>query len=301
MTTLAGPLADARTAAASRRDLLMLARPRLAAMGLLTVVLTYAIASPSTGDWYRVAHLVVGSLLTLAGASVLNQLAERRVDGLMRRTANRPLPAGRMRPRNALVYGVVLATLGLVLLAVAVNGLTAWSAAAGLGAYILLYTPLKRRTSLATVVGAVPGAAPVLMGWSAATGSLGIEAWVLFGTLFLWQLTHFLAIGWMYRTDYLRAGFRMLPAVDPEGAATARQAVVYGLALIPVSLGPSALGLAGPVYFVGALALGAAYLAAGIGLARHRTGASAARLLRASVLYLPLLLSLLLIDRGVPR
>jgi protoheme IX farnesyltransferase len=281
------------------RDLLALARPRLAFLGLLTVVLSYVIAKPPSVDAAVLWWLVAGSLLALGGASVLNQVIEHEADSRMRRTQERPIPAGRVDPRMAALYGVGLTVLGLAMLWWGVNSLSAACAGIGLLTYIVVYTPMKPHTSLSTVVGAIPGAVPVLMGWAAATGELTTEAWALFGILFLWQLPHFLAIAWMYRTDYGRAGFRMLPVEDPGGASTARQVVLYGVALLPVSLLPSVLALAGPVYFFGALILGLLYLAAGIRMGSQRTGSAARRLLRISVLYLPVLLGLLALDRSI--
>jgi protoheme IX farnesyltransferase len=279
------------------RDLVVLIRPRLAFLGILTVVLSYLIARPPEVDVVAFGHLLVGSLLALAGASALNQVLERDPDSLMRRTSARPIPAGRMAPSVGALFGVGLALFGLLEIALGASGLAALWAGVGLAAYLLVYTPLKPRTSLSTVVGAVPGAVPVLMGWAAATGRLDAAAWTLFGIVFLWQLPHFLAIAWMYRADYGRAGFRMLPVEDPVGDATSRQAVLYAVALLPVSLLPTAVGLAGPLYMAGALTLGLAYIAAGVSMSRHRTGLAARRLLRVSVMYLPLLLLLLAVDR----
>jgi protoheme IX farnesyltransferase len=278
-------------------DYVALARPRLATLGLMMVVLAYVIAGPTHSQPWLLAWLVIGSLCTLCGASALNQVLEVDADTLMRRTAGRPLPAGRVTPRAATVYGTLLVIGGLALLAWGVNGLTAASAALGISIYLFIYTPMKRMTSLSTVVGAVPGAVPVLMGWAAARAVFSHEAWLLFAILFLWQLPHFLAIAWMYRADYKRAGFQMLTTDDPSGALTARQVVNYGLVLIPISLLPAVAGFVGPVYFFGALALSVYYLAAGLHMARERTGASARRLLKASVYYLPLLFALLAFDR----
>ncbi len=280
-------------------DYSALARPRLAALGLAMVVLAFVIAEPPSVDLLALACLLTGSLLALCGASALNQVIEREADGRMKRTANRPLPSGRVTVRAATVYGVLLAAGGLVVLVLGVNGLTAASAALGMAIYLAVYTPLKPITSLSTVVGAVPGAVPVLMGWAAARGVLSLEAWVLFTILFLWQLPHFLAIAWMYRADYQRAGFRMLSTGDPDGLLTARQVINYGLVLIPISLVPAVAGFAGPVYFFGALVLSLYYLGAGLRMARERTGTAARRLLKASVYYLPLLFTLLAVDRIV--
>jgi protoheme IX farnesyltransferase len=281
------------------RDLVALARPRLAAFGLLVVVMAYVIAHPPDPEGWTVFHLVLGSLLVLSGASVLNQVLEREPDGLMRRTSGRPLPAGRIGTPGAAAYGVLLSLVGLAVLALGVGGLTAAAAAAGLAGYVFLYTPMKARTSLSTAIGAVPGAVPVLMGWSAARGAIDGEGWALFWILFLWQLPHFLAIGWLYRHDYRRAGFRMLSVNDPHGAVTSRQAILFMVVLLPVSLGPNLLGLAGPLYFSAALGLGLLYLGAGLAMNRERTSAAARRVLRVSVIYLPLLLILLALDRAL--
>jgi protoheme IX farnesyltransferase len=275
-------------------DFQTLVRPRLAALGLAVVVLSYAVAGGGGGS--TLAWLSVGSLLALFGASVMNQVLEKDTDALMRRTADRPLPAGRIGSATAAAVGLGLTAAGLAVLAATVGAATTVITAAGWVAYVAVYTPMKTRSGLATVVGAVPGAVPVLMGWSAATGGLALEAWSLFAILFLWQLPHFLAIAWMYRADYRRAGLRMLPGNDLDGSATARQVAVYGLALVPVSLLPSLVHSAGPVYFFGALILGGAYLFYGLRMGTQRTGAAARQLLRASVAYLPVLLILLVID-----
>jgi protoheme IX farnesyltransferase len=215
----------------------------------------------------------------------------------MRRTASRPLPAGRLDPDTALMWGVGLVVGGLSWLALSVNLLTALLGAATVALYVFAYTPLKRVSSLSTLVGAIPGAVPPMMGWTAVRDRLEPGAWALFAILFLWQLPHFLAIAWMYREDYARGGFPMLPVDDPGGRRTALQALLYGGALVPVSLLPAPLGLVGAVYLAGALLLGLAYFAAGMGFARDRTDAAARRLLLASVAYLPLLFAVMLIDR----
>ncbi len=282
-----------------RADLVALARPRLAFLGLMMVGLSYFVAEPEPFDVTVFSLLMLGSLLALSGASVLNQVLERDSDSLMRRTAQRPLPAGRMGPGSAAAYGMGLSIAGFATLAAGTNLLTAAWAVFGWGMYLFVYTPMKRTTSFNTVVGAVPGAVPVLMGWAAAEGSLDGDAWTLFGILFLWQLPHFLAIAWMYRADYARAGIRMLPVEEPMGDATARQILGYCLALVPVSLLPTLVGMAGPLYFVGALAMGLAYLAYGLHMGRERTGTAARRLLKVSVFYLPALFALLAVDRSL--
>ncbi len=280
-------------------DLVALARPRLAVLGLIMVVLSYAAARPPAFHAGAFTALVAGAMLSLCGASALNQVMERDADAQMKRTMGRPLPAGRMTRRAAAAYGLALTLGGLAILVVGVNRLTALSAALGWLVYVLVYTPLKPVTTLATVVGAVPGAVPVLMGWAAARDSLDLHAWTLFTILFLWQLPHFLAIAWMYRADYARAGFKVLSTEDPSGDAVSRHVVNYGLALLPASMLPSIVGLAGHVYFFGAVVLGVAYLACGVALARERTGIAARRLLKASVYYLPLLFALLALDQWI--
>jgi protoheme IX farnesyltransferase len=242
-------------------------------------------------------HTLVGTALVASSASALNMIMERRLDALMRRTAGRPLPTGRIDPLPALFFALTLGVLGVSWLALAVNPLTAVLGALTLLSYVLVYTPMKRVSSLSTVVGAAPGAMPPVMGWAACTGELGPGAWALFGILFFWQLPHFLAIAWMYRADYAEAGFPMLPVIEPDGASTARQAVLWSVALVPLSLVPSALGLTGLVYAVGALVLGLVYVAASVTFGRERTGLAARRLLLTSVVYLPGLLGIMLADR----
>jgi protoheme IX farnesyltransferase len=234
-------------------------------------------------------HLSAGVVLLSFGIFALNHYLERDLDRLMRRTAARPLPSGRLTPREALIFGGSLTVASLLYLALCVNALAALLGAVVAGSYLLLYTPLKVRTPLATTVGAFPGAMPPLVGWAAARGELGLEAWVLFAILFLWQFPHFHALGWMYRQDYARAGMRVLSVVEPDGRRTMRQIAVASLLLVPVGALPWAIGLAGPVYGATALGLGIWYAASGLALARSRTNAQARRLLLVSVLY-PLLL-----------
>ncbi|HEX2162885.1 MAG TPA: heme o synthase [Thermoanaerobaculia bacterium] len=283
-------------------DLVELTKPRIALMVALTAATGLIMATPGPIGSIGVAllfHTVVGTALVAAGAGALNQVVERSIDARMRRTANRPLPSGRIDPDVALTWGVLLAIVGIAWLAAAVNLLTAVLGGLTLAGYVFVYTPMKRLSSLATVVGAVPGAVPPMMGWTAARDALEPGAWVLFGILFLWQLPHFLAIAWMFRRDYAAGGLPMLPVNDPSGVRTGRQSLLYGAALVPVALLPTVLGLTGLVYFAGALALSLAYLAAGGAFALARTDAAARRLLLASVLYLPALLAAMLLDRAV--
>ncbi len=281
-------------------DLVELMKPGITLMVVLTAGLGFLLAEAAAHRAFSLLLLVetlVGTGLVSAGGSALNHVLERDTDALMRRTAARPLPAGRLDPDAALLLGVVLGVAGLVYLALAVNLLTALLGAVALAGYVFVYTPMKRVSSLATIVGAIPGAIPPMMGWSAVTGGLALPAWVLFAILFLWQMPHFLAIAWLCRDDYERAGFPMLTVQDPAGRRTARQVLLYGAALVPVSLMPSVLGLLGGVYFAGALALGLAYLAAGAAFARRRTTPGARWLMFASILYLPAVLLAMLLDR----
>ena len=248
--------------AAVLRDLLELTKPRITSMVVLTTGIGLLLASAGEAPMSLVIHTLLGTGLLAAGSSALNQVLERDLDALMQRTAQRPLPAGRMHPDAALLFGVSLSITGLLELTLFVNLLTALLGTLALASYVFLYTPLKRVSSLATVIGAIPGAIPPLMGWTAVTEELALGAWVLFGILFLWQLPHFLAIAWMCREDYARAGLPMLPVVEPDGQSTARQMVLWGAALLPVSLLPTVLGLTGSTYFLGTLALGCFFLKA---------------------------------------
>jgi protoheme IX farnesyltransferase len=222
---------------------------------------------------------------------------ERGPDALMRRTRSRPVPDGRLQPAESLVFATLSSVAGLVILAAGVNLLSAAVALTTLLTYVLLYTPLKRRTSFATVVGAIPGALPPVIGWAAARGELSPGAWVLFGIVFLWQMPHFLAIAWIYRDDYARAGFPMLPVIEPAGHSTARQAVFYCAALLPVSMTPTLIGLTNPVYFAAAFVLGVLFLALTLKFARTRAVPDARRLFFGSIIYLPILWILMIAGR----
>jgi protoheme IX farnesyltransferase len=283
--------------AAIAAELGELTKARISLMVMVTAAAGFLLASGGGVDVGLLAHALAGTGLLAAGAGVLNQVVERDTDALMRRTADRPIPAGRVDPDAALGLGVVLAVAGMGWLALAANPLAALLGAATLAGYLFVYTPLKRVSSLATLVGAVPGAMPPLIGRAAARGSLGAGAWALFGILFLWQLPHFLAIAWMYRADYQRGGMPMLPVIDPGGSRTGRQSVLYAAALVPVSLAPTALGLTGAVYFAGALALGLAFFGVALAFQRALSNQAARRLLLVSVLYLPAVLAVMLLDR----
>ena len=242
-------------------------------------------------------HTALGTALIASGTAALNQWFERDADRQMKRTARRPLPAGKLTSGRALAFGVALSVAGFVELWVGTNPLAALIGLFTLASYLFLYTPLKSRTWWSTTIGAIPGAMPPIIGYAAAAGSLTVEAWVLFAILFLWQFPHFYSIAWMYKEDYARAGIRMLPVVEPDCRSTARQIVLYGVALIPVSLVPSLLGMSGRLYLAGALALGLWFLYSGVRVAVERTMARARHVLLTSVYYLPLIYGLMLLDR----
>jgi protoheme IX farnesyltransferase len=298
MTLRALALAGARACAHPRAmDFLMLTKPRVVLMVLVTTFVGFHVGSLGPSDPLRLLHALVGTWLAAAGASALNQYLERDVDGRMERTRHRPLPDKRLSPRDAGWFGLGLTLAGPLYLGLAVHWLSAAVVAVTAASYLLAYTPLKRRSSLCTILGAIPGALPPVTGWVAARGEFGVGAWILFGILFLWQLPHTLAIACVYRTDYARADLRMLPVVDPDGGSTGRQVVVNCLALLAVGMLPTLVGMAGPVYFLGALVLGIGMLACGLGLAVTRSLGSARRLVYASLIYLPALLVLMAIDK----
>jgi protoheme IX farnesyltransferase len=273
-----------------------LTKPRLVLLVLLTVAIGYLVGSHAGIHPARIAAVLIGTALVAAGACVWNQVLERKLDGAMRRTAGRPLPAGKLTTLEATLWGSLLALLGLGMLHFGTNRLATALAAFTFVSYIGIYTPLKTITTLNTAIGAIPGALPPVIGWSAATGRLGIEAWVLFLILFLWQFPHFFAIAWLHRLDYERAGFKMLPLADPSGLVTARQSTWAALCLLPAGLLPSVVGLAGTMYFAGAVVLGLVYLGASVRFWKCRDNAHARRLLRTSFLYLPAILLLLVLD-----
>jgi protoheme IX farnesyltransferase len=265
-------------------------------MALVTVAVGAVLASEGAPDWRLVANVLVGAALVAAAASALNQWMERETDALMQRTQNRPLPAGRLQPAEVLVFGALSAVAGVFYLALALPPLAAAVAALTLACYVFVYTPLKRKTSLNTLVGAIPGALPPVIGWTAVRNSVDVEIGILFLVLFLWQVPHFLAIAWMYRIDYSRAGLCMLPAVDPDGSTSGRQMVCYCLALVAASIALLAVHGAGTIYLAGALLLGIGFLACAVGFAWQRSVSRARIVLRASLIYLPALLTLLLLE-----
>ncbi|HEX2972593.1 MAG TPA: heme o synthase, partial [Tepidisphaeraceae bacterium] len=268
-------LSSPSTSLSRLRDFYELTKPRMNFLVVITTAVGYYLAVRHSFEWLNLLNAIVGTTLTAAGASVLNQHAERKYDARMRRTADRPLPAGRVASREALIFGIALALAGTSYLALAVNGLTATLGAATLLSYVLIYTPMKRHTSLCTVIGAIPGAIPPVMGWTAVHNALSPEAVTLFIVLFLWQIPHFLAIAILYRDDYAAAGFKMLPVVDHDMAATSRQIVLYSVSLIPATLLPAALHMAGLVYFAWALLLGVAFASLSVTCARTRSRSDA--------------------------
>ena len=289
-------LATAKASPAKWVDFYGLTKPRMNFLVVLTTMVGFYMGSP-TIDWRLLMLTLIGTALTAAGASVLNQFAERELDAKMPRTRNRPLPGGRVSPRDALVWGVVLSIAGVAVLAGFVNMLTAVLGAFTLLTYVFIYTPLKRVTSLNTVIGAVPGAIPPMMGFSAVHNALSADAIALFAILFFWQMPHFLAIAILYRRDYALAGFKMLPVVDEELTVTGRQILLYSIALIPVSFMPSYVGIAGQRYLGVALMLGLAFLTFGVSCAMTRTRGDARKLFIASIIYLPALLGVMMMDR----
>ena len=274
-----------------------LTKPRITFLIVLTSAAGFALASPGAVNYSALLSAMFGIALLSSGIATLNQYIERDLDSLMRRTADRPLPSGKLHPNEALVFGWTLTVVAEVYLALMVNPLSALLGLTVIAGYLFAYTPLKTRTTLSTMVGAFPGAVPPLIGWAAARGEIGLEAWVLFAILFLWQFPHFLAIAWMYREDYGRAGILMLPVVEPEGRVTAQQIVVYTVLLLPVSLLPAALGTSGKIYLVGAMVLGLLFLYSSVRAAMSKSRQEAKRLLLASVIYLPLLFILMVVNR----
>jgi len=278
--------------------LLELTKPRITQLVVLTAAAGFYVAARGRVNPLLLAHALLGTALVAGGTNALNQVLERDLDALMGRTRGRPLPSGRLTARAGAAFGAAIALVGVAYLGVAVNVVTAVLATGTLVSYVFLYTPLKRRTPLNTLVGAVPGALPIVGGWTAAGGTLGVAALALFGIVFLWQLPHFLALAWMYRDDYAAAGFRMFGARDRDAGATGRRAASFAAMLVPVSLVPALLGIAGPTYAWGAAVLGSTLLAVAVALALVRTRVWARRLFSASVIYLPMLLALLVIGHA---
>ena len=277
-----------------------LTKPDVSLLVLMTTAAGYYMGVRGPVDWLHMLHAVFGTMLIAAGTAALNHYLERETDRQMRRTASRPLPSGALEPRAALAFGTALCVAGAIDLYIVAGALASGLGVATCLSYLLAYTPLKRRTVWATFVGAFPGAIPPMIGWVAATGSLDRGAWLLFAILFLWQFPHFHAISWMYREDYARAGILMLPVVDREGTRTFRQIILYAAALVGASLLPAILGLAGVLYFFGALVLSTALVQVCLWAARHKTNVRAKWLMHATVMHIPLLLGLMVYDK-IPR
>ena len=298
-----GQLAEAgmdRSGAARLADYLELTKPRVTTLVVATTAVGFYVASRGRVDLPLFLNTVLGTTLVAAGTSAFNQYLERDADGRMLRTRGRPLPAGRLDPLAAFLFALGLSVAGLLHLLITVNVLTGLLAALTLATYLFAYTPLKKVSSLCTLVGALPGALPALGGFTAAQGEVTAGGLALFAILFVWQVPHSLAIAWMYRDDYERGGFALLPVADPGGVRTGRQIVTHSLVLLPVSLVPSVLGIAGSLYFFGTLALGVALVAMALPMALRGSARAARRLLLASVIYLPGLLSLMALDRVTP-
>lgn len=283
-------------ASETARAYIELTKPRITFLVTLTTLAGFLLATEQAVDWLKLFHLVFGIALLSSGISTLNQWMERDLDALMLRTKVRPLPTGKLLPVQAFTFGLSLTVFSIAYVTFFINPLTGFLGLVTAVTYLLLYTPLKTRTTLSTVWGAFPGAMPPLVGWAAERGSLSLEGWTLFAILFLWQFPHFLAIAWMYREDYQRAGIKMLPVVEPEGRVTSQQIVAYTLLLLPVSLMPTFLNIAGQVYLVGAIVLGIAFLIFSLRAALRRTKWEARQLLLASVLYLPILFALMVFN-----
>ncbi len=276
---------------------LELTKPRVVIMVLLTTFVGFYLGAQEPLNWAALLHTLLSTALAAGGTLALNQYLERDLDAIMIRTRTRPIPDGRIQPVDALRFGAIVASLGIAYQTLEVSPLAALVTASTTASYLFLYTPLKRRTPFCSVVGAIPGALPPVTGWAAARGSLGPEAWVLFAILFLWQLPHSLAIARLYRDDYARAGIRVLPAIDSDSPATERQILVNSVALLTVALLPALLGVSGPAYFIVALALGLGLIVFSARLVRSRSLADARRLLYATLIYLPLLLGVMALDK----
>lgn len=274
-----------------------LTKPRIALLLVLTSAAGFYLGTVGNFNWLLFTHAVIAITLLAFGVATLNQYWERELDKLMRRTAERPLPAKTVTPGEALAFGIAQCVLAEIYLLLMVNALTALLGLAVIVGYVLVYTPLKTRTSVSTAIGAIPGALPPLMGWTAATGEISLMAWALFATQFLWQFPHFLSIAWLYREEYAKAGILMLPVVEPSGRITARQIILYTIMLLPVSLAPFFFGVSGVVFLVGASVLGVLFLIVSVCAAMARTNEQARRLLFASIIYLPLLFILMVADK----
>ena len=278
-------------------DYLALTKPRITWLILMSTGVGYFFGARGGWNWITLLHTIIGTGLIASGTAALNQWYEREADAKMRRTQERPLPSGRLNATRALIFAISISLAGFLELALAVNLLAGLLGLFTLAMYLFVYTPLKQRSPHSTTIGAIPGAMPPLIGFAAASGTLTIDAWILFAILFLWQFPHFYAIAWMYREDYERAGILMLPVVEPDGQSTARQMLIYSLILLPISLLPSFVLMTGNLYLFGAILLGVLFAYSGLRVVMDRSRLHARRVLLASVIYLPLLYSLMLFDR----
>jgi protoheme IX farnesyltransferase len=290
---------EVTTAGVHRRaaDFCELTKPRIVLMVLVTAFVGFYVGSERVPNYVRLVQMLFGTALAAAGTLALNQFFERDTDAMMERTRHRPIPDGRIQPREAFGFGFLITLAGIVYLALAINLESAWVTAVITATYLFFYTPMKRRSPLCLLIGAVPGALPPVIGWVAARGSFDVEGWVLFAILFLWQVPHTLAIARLYREDFAKAGIQFLPVIESDGGSTHRQIVTHCSALLAVSLLPTLLGLAGAIYFAVAFVLGACFLTSGIRLAMESTRTGARRLLFASLIYLPVLLLVMALDR----
>lgn len=278
-----------------------LTKPRITWLILMSTGIGYFFGMKGAFSLMHLVHTMLGTALIASGTATLNQWYERDADARMRRTASRPLPAGRVTPMRALLFGLALLAAGEVELALGANPLTAWLGLFTIASYLLLYTPMKQKSWLSTTVGAFPGAMPPLIGFAAASGALTVEAWILFAIIFLWQFPHFYAIAWMYKDDYAKAGIQMLPVVEPDGTSTSRHILAFALLLLPVSLAPSFFSMTGHWYLAAAVLLGGLFLRSAMKVARERTAMNARLVLKASVIYLPLLYLALILDSRILR
>ncbi|HYQ85699.1 MAG TPA: heme o synthase [Bacteroidota bacterium] len=289
-------------------DYLLLTKPELTMLSVLTALCGFYLGTLGAFDYWRFFHVALGTTLVGGGAGALNQFVERRYDALMKRTERRPLPAGRLRPIEGLIFGSVMSILGIVDLCLFTNNLTGILAAVTFSTYIFLYTPLKRITPYSTLIGAIPGALPPVLGWAAARNDVNLGAAVLFAIVFCWQMPHFLSLAWMYRRDYARAGFKILTVGDPDGKRTSREIVAYSIALVPVSLLPASAGMTGLASMAGAVGLSLAFLFMSVMLVRHagnpqtimgeKFNSYSRQLFFASLVYLPSLLLLIALDKA---
>ncbi|PWU06893.1 MAG: protoheme IX farnesyltransferase [Verrucomicrobia bacterium] len=279
------------------QDLSLLVKARLSLMVVFTTFVGFLLGNRSGMEYVLLAATLIGTALSACGAAALNQWWERNFDARMPRTQSRPLPAGRLHPGDAFLLGLLFSVIGIAILALLVNLLSALLAALTILSYLFVYTPMKQRSSLNTLVGAIPGALPPLIGYAASQNRLGLEGWILFFILWFWQMPHFLAIAWMYRDQYADAGFIMLSKNDESGKMTSRQALIYSAFLLPISLLPTAVGLSNTFYAIAAFVLGLAFLMKSLAFVKQRSIGRARSLFFTSVIYLPLLLGVLLITR----